>query len=87
MRTVLLSIVLTLAATGCMSNTRTSDASHSYDCSGLGKGWGDCTQKADAECGANHYTVVSRNGEANGKNDSGNSEMKRTMVVTCHHQP
>jgi hypothetical protein len=87
MRTLLLPILLTLAATGCMSNTKSSDSAltHSYDCSGLAKGWGDCTQKADAECGANNYTVMSRNGEADDKGNGGNSEMKRTMVVSCRH--
>lgn len=75
-----------LAATGCMSDMKSSDnaKTHSYDCSGLGKGWGDCTKKADAECGANSYAVVSRTGESDEKSSSGNTEMKRTLVVSCN---
>lgn len=84
MRTLLLPILVALAVAGCMSNAKPTDVTHSYDCSGLGKGWGDCTQKADAQCGANNYTVVSRSGEADDKGSSGNSEMKRTMVVSCN---
>ena len=71
------------AASGCMSDVKSSDSMHTYDCSGLGKGWGDCTAKADAECGANQYAVVSRTGEADAKAAAGNTEMKRTMVVSC----
>jgi len=86
MRTFFLLILGTLAAaaSGCMSDTRPSDRSFTYDCSGPGKGWGDCTDKADAQCGAHNYTVVSRNGEAEQKGSAGNTEMKRTMVVSCN---
>ena len=85
MRTLFLLTLSTLAiaATGCMSEVKSSDKTLTYDCSGLGKGWGDCTQKADAECGANNYTVVSRTGAADEKGSSGNTEMKRTLVISC----
>ena len=72
--------------TGCMSDVKTSDNTQTYDCSGPGKGWGDCTAKADAECGANKYAVVSRTGESGGKAAAGNTEMKRTMVVSCNQR-
>ena len=88
MRTLFILTLSALAATvtGCMSEVRTSDKNSTYDCSGLGRGWGDCTQKADAECGARNYTVVSRMGAADEKDSSGNTEMKRTMVVRCNRQ-
>ena len=91
--------VLTLgvfAATGgCMSDAksssngaRPSNGAHTltYDCSGLGKGWGDCTEKAEAQCGVHNYTIVSQNGEAQERGTGGNSEMKRTLAVSCMHQ-
>lgn len=83
MRTLFLLGVVAAAGTGCMSDMKSSDNTHTYDCSGIGKGWGDCTAKADAECGANKYAVVSRTGDADGKAATGNTEMKRTMVVSC----
>jgi len=76
--------IIAAAATGCMSDMKSSATQHTYDCSGAGKGWGDCTSKADAECGANHYAVVSRTGAADDKAASGNTEMKRTLVVSCN---
>ena len=83
--TLLTLAALTAAATGCMSDVKSSDGARTftYDCSGLGKGWGDCTEKADAQCGARNYTIVSQNGEAESKGASGNTEMKRTLVVSC----
>ena len=78
--------VLAAAGTGCMSGVKSSDgATFTYDCSGLGKGWGDCTEKADAQCGARNYTIVSQKGDAGEKGASGNTEMKRTLVVSCKH--
>ncbi len=73
-----------IAVTGCASNAPVVGKNTTYDCSGLGKGWGDCSEKADAACGAHNYTVVSRSGEPEEKGSSGNSEMKRTMVVQCN---
>lgn len=83
MRMLLPCLTALLAVTGCMSDVRTTSTRHTYDCSGLGKGWGDCTQQADAQCGANQYTVVSRSGEAEKRDSGGNTEMQRTMVVSC----
>lgn len=54
-----------------------------YDCSGLGKGWGDCTEKADAQCGTRKYEIISQTGSAEEKGTGGNTEMKRTLVVSC----
>jgi hypothetical protein len=77
---------LAAAGTGCTNGVKSSEPqTFTYDCSGLGKGWGDCSEKADAQCGARNYTIVSQKGEAEGKSTSGNTEMKRTMVVTCKH--
>jgi hypothetical protein len=76
--------VLAVAATGCMHDAKTHGNTLTFDCSGTGKGWGDCTEKADAQCGAHKYAVVSREGAAEGKNDDRNTEMKRTLVVTCN---
>jgi hypothetical protein len=85
-----ISILLTLgtlaaASSGCMSDVKPSSGAKtlSFDCSGPGNGWGDCTEKADAQCGARSYTIVARNGDAEGKNPGGNTEMKRTLVVSC----
>lgn len=78
--------VLAAAGAGCTNNdVKSTTQTFTYDCSGLGKGWGDCTEKADAQCGVHNYTTVSQQGEAEGKNAGGNTEMKRTLVVTCKH--
>jgi hypothetical protein len=73
------------ASAGCMGDVKSSNGARtfSYDCSGLGKGWGDCSEKANAQCGVRNYTVVSQVGDAEGKGTGGNTEMKRTMVVSC----
>jgi hypothetical protein len=67
------------AITGCsMGQTHSNGPrTFTFDCSGLGKGFGDCDEKAAAQCGSAGYDVVSRTG------DSVNNEMKRTMVVSC----
>jgi len=85
--TVLMLCVLAAANTGCMNDVKSSNPAKTftYDCSGPGKGWGDCTEKADAQCGAHNYTTVSQNGTAENKGASGNTEMKRTLVVSCKH--
>ena len=71
--------VLIAAVAGCSMGERHSHGpqTFTYDCSGLGKGFGDCDEKAAAQCGKQGYDVVSRTG------DSVNNEMKRTMVVSC----
>ncbi|MGA9335409.1 MAG: hypothetical protein WBV39_14115 [Rudaea sp.] len=75
-------------STGCMSGMKSSDGTKTftYDCSGLGNGWGDCNEKADAQCGVRNYTIVSQNGDVQDKGGSGNTEMKRTLVVSCKHE-
>ena len=79
--------VLAASGGGCMSDVKSSNdaKTFTYDCSGLGKGWGDCNEKADAQCGVHNYTIVSQNGESQNKGTSGNTEMKRTLVVSCKH--
>ena len=78
----LLIMGVAVAASGCMSGTKKA-GNFSYDCSGAGKGWGDCREKADAQCGPNNYTVISGEGGAGNANAGGNTEMKRVLVVTC----
>ena len=86
--TLLTLAVLAAACTGCMSDVKSPDGANNftYDCSGLGKGWGDCTEKADARCGVRNYTIVSQKGDAEDKGASGSTEMKRTLVVSCKHE-
>jgi len=86
--TVLTLATLAAAGAGCSSTGSVKTAepqTFTYDCSGTGKGWGDCNEKADAQCGAHNYTVISQKGDADGKSSSGNSEMRRTLVVSCKH--
>jgi len=85
--TVLTLATLAAAGAGCStSSVKTAEPqTFTYDCSGMGKGWGDCNEKADAQCGVRNYTTVSQNGEAENKGISGNTEMKRTLVVSCKH--
>jgi len=88
MRVLAMLALATLAAggAGCTSSVKpTEPQTFTYDCSGLGKGWGDCNEKADAQCGARNYTVISQKGDADAKSSSGNSEMRRTLVVSCKH--
>ncbi|MDR3389953.1 MAG: hypothetical protein P4L92_23195 [Rudaea sp.] len=79
--------ILTLTAfavmTGCsMGGSRTDPNTFTYDCSGAGKGFGDCTQKADTQCGSRGYKVVSQTGDSAPAGD-GTTQMKRTLVVSC----
>jgi len=84
--TMLTLATLAAASAGCTDNVKPAGPqTFTYDCSGLGKGWGDCNEKADAQCGAHNYTIVSQKGDADGKGSSGNTEMRRTLVVTCKH--
>lgn len=80
-RLAIFATVAALAASGCM-NSKPDGKSFTYDCSGAGKGWSDCTEKADTQCGAHNYTIVSQQGDADAK-AGGNSAMKRTLVVAC----
>ncbi len=87
MRTIpiLLLLLLAASAAGCMMNTRSSDGAKTftYDCSGAGNGWDDCNKKAAAQCGSSGFNIISQNGSADGQGPTGNSEMKRTLVVSC----
>lgn len=74
---------LTLAAVGCMHDTKTNAGKAlSFECSGLGHGWDECDSKAAAACGSRGYTVVSRD-EGSTPGTSGPSETKRKLNVTC----
>jgi len=79
--------IFTATGAGCMDDVKSSKEAKTftYDCSGLGQGWGDCAKKADAQCGAHNYATESQNGEADNKGTGGNTEMKRTLVVSCKH--
>jgi hypothetical protein len=76
--------LLIAAAAGCSMNQPYNDSAHTftYDCSGPGKGFGDCTDKAAAQCGARGYNVVSQTGNAADTGD-GKTQMKRTLIVSC----
>ena len=85
MRTSLLLLVASIASlgTGCaMTAKTTSGKTMTYDCSGAGKGWDDCTKQADAQCGSGGYTVVSRKIDSQ-STASGTSEMSRVLTVSC----
>jgi hypothetical protein len=74
---------LQAAIAGCSMDTPRTDgpATFTYDCSGAGKGFGDCNDKAAAQCGTRGYTVVSQTGDA--ASSGGSTQMKRTLVVSC----
>jgi len=74
--------VLVAAIAGC-SMDQSRPQTYTYDCSGLGKGFGDCTEKAKAQCGSRGYNIVSQTGDAAAPARSGTTEMKRTLVVSC----
>lgn len=80
----IVSVLLLAAATmtGCATDNHRSANHPSFDCSGAGKGWDDCTKQADALCGAKGYDVISRNIDST-SGASSNSQMKRELVVAC----
>lgn len=84
MKAMIYVALLAVSASGCMTDTKPGvGKTFTYECSGLGKGWSDCTDKADAQCGARNYNTISQTGSADAKGASGNTEMKRTLVVSC----
>ncbi len=78
----ILLIVAVATVSGCATDGHHSGRRLSFNCSGVGKGWDDCTQQADAQCGAKGYDIVARNIDST-SSASGTSEMKRELVVTC----
>jgi hypothetical protein len=76
------SILLFAAAAGCATNNHRSGVNQTFNCSGTGTGWDDCTKQADALCGARGYDVVERNLDSV-TGASGISETKRELVVAC----
>jgi hypothetical protein len=84
MKAMVFVAILAASAAGCTAGAKSDTGkTFTYDCSGLGKGWSDCTDKADAQCGTRNYNVISRTGSADEKGANGNTEMKRTLVVSC----
>jgi len=75
-------LLLAIAATGCATDSHNNGRTLSFNCSGAGNGWDDCTKQADAKCGAKGYDVVKRNIDSV-TGASGTSEMKRELVVAC----
>ncbi len=76
-------IVATVTVSGCASDGHSNTGRHlSFNCSGVGKGWDDCTKQADSQCGAKGYDVVARNIDS-ATSASGTNEMKRELVVSC----
>jgi hypothetical protein len=85
MRSLIVLLVITLAATatGCATTGKNaSGKSLTFDCSGAGHGWDECTKKAEAACGAKGFDVVKRNIDSQ-STSSGTSEMKRELDVSC----
>ena len=85
MRFLSILIVIAVAAvSGCATDGHGSSSGRrlSFNCSGVDKGWDDCTKQADTQCGAKGYTVMARNIDSVSA-PSGTSEMKRELVVTC----
>jgi hypothetical protein len=84
-RCVMIVAVSVAGICGCMSETKV-DASrksaYSYDCSGPGKGWGDCLDQARAQCGEHGYNMISQTGDA-ADSGKGGTEMKRVLVIGC----
>jgi hypothetical protein len=79
---ILSMLFLAAAVSGCASDGHGSSRRLSFNCSGAGKGWDDCSKQADTQCGANGYAVVARNIDSV-STASGTNEMKRELVVTC----
>ncbi|MEP6484022.1 MAG: hypothetical protein ABJB01_06200 [Rudaea sp.] len=80
---VLLAVTLAALATGCATmGNNTVGKAMTFDCSGAGHGWDECTQKAQTACGAKGFDVVKRNIDSQ-STSSGTSEMKRELQVSC----
>ena len=75
-------LLLAIAATGCATDSHNNRGNLTFNCSGAGNGWDDCTKQADAKCGARGYDVVRRNVDSV-SGASGTSEMKRELIVAC----
>jgi len=75
-------LLLAAAASGCATDGHGSGHPLSFNCSGAGSGWDDCTKQADAKCGAKGYDVVKRNLDSV-TGASGTSETKRELIVAC----
>ncbi len=89
----LIFIMAVLVLTGCTTTTKTY-AVHGVsgieiDCSGLGSGWEKCYKRADRECKAQGYKVVTRSSDVKesaedypfGWNPAG--YLSRSMLVIC----
>ena len=79
---VLMVTAAVAAVSGCATDPHHDGRRLSFNCSGVDKGWDDCTKQADTQCGAKGYNVLARNIDS-ASSPSGTSEMKRELVVTC----
>jgi hypothetical protein len=82
MRTLLVLFVVAMASLAASCATKGGVKTMTYDCSGVGKGWDDCTKQADAQCGAKGYDIVTRKIDSQ-NTASGTSEMSRVLTVSC----
>jgi hypothetical protein len=78
-------VTVILALASCASVSKTYDAkgreAYSLDCTGWGRSWATCQEKADELCGPRGYTVSA---QASGPVFVGGTlTSKRMMTVTC----
>ncbi len=78
-------VALMLALAGCASVSKTYDAqgreAYALDCTGWGRSWATCQEKADELCGPRGYTVSA---QASGPVFVGGTlTSNRKMTVTC----
>jgi hypothetical protein len=76
-------LAVLVASMASCSSDQSRPQTHTYDCSGPGNGFGDCTEKAKAQCGSRGCNIVSQTDDAAAPSGSGTTEMKRTLVVSC----
>ncbi|PUA42231.1 hypothetical protein C5U62_27585 [Pseudomonas protegens] len=86
-------VVFFLLLAGCVTNVKThavrGGSGIEIDCSGLGVGWGKCYERAELECGADGYKVITKSIDS--KDEEGDypfgwnpaGYLTRTMLVVC----
>ncbi len=86
-------VVLFFLLAGCVTNVKThavrGGSGIEIDCSGLGVGWDKCYERAELECRAGGYQVITKSSDARdeegdypfGWNPAG--YLTRTMLVVC----
>jgi hypothetical protein len=84
--TVLTLATLAAAATGCTSSVKSSEPqTFTYDCSGLGKAGATAMKKRTLSVAPTTTRSCPRRATRRARTASGNTEMRRTLVVTCKH--